>query len=499
VLVRKSLQDLGMTGLKMGQFLALRSDLLPPEVCRELGKLFEDATPMDFSTVRFVIESDLGEPLENLFSDFQTAPIAAASIAQVHEARSRDGERVAVKVQRPNLERIFNADMRNLRRFAIVIDALGILGELSLVSVADEFAKYTRRELDFLTEGRTADRLRASAVSQEIVPRIFWGLSTRRVLTMEFVGGVSLGKATALLAAGRGQELFRILPDLNLSKATHNLAFAFLHQLFVTGFFQADPHPGNVLLCPGNRVAFLDFGIFGEVSPMQKEVLARYIEEVSMGKLDEAVRYYARVYTPSDRTDLDAFRREAKAVLNGWYESSKAAGSPFRQRMVARFSDEMLGAVRHHHLRISIDTLLFWRAMIVLDATLLQLWDGFDLLSELREFFAQYRPGIIDRALEILVPDRRLGTLVQLLSNSAGRVDEVLSGLVAGRFELGVIVKESPQQRRHENRRLGAIILSLVGISVLALTRISTDATVRKLIWSAALICFTVSLGRLRK
>jgi hypothetical protein len=167
--------------------------------------------------------------------------------------------------------------------------------------------------------------------------------------------------------------------------------------------------------------------------------------------------------------------------------------------MVARFSDEMLGAVRHHHLRISIDTLLFWRAMIVLDATLLQLWDGFDLLSELREFFAQYRPGIIDRALEILVPDRRLGTLVQLLSNSAGRVDEVLSGLVAGRFELGVIVKESPQQRRHENRRLGAIILSLVGISVLALTRISTDATVRKLIWSAALICFTVSLGRLRK
>jgi len=316
---------------------------------------------------------------------------------------------------------------------------------------------------------------------------------------MEFVEGVSLGKATALLAAGRGQELFHTLPDLDLNKATHNLVVAYLHQLFVTGFFHADPHPGNILLCPGNRVAFLDFGIFGEVSPMQKEVLARYIEEVAMGNLDEGVRYYARVYTPSDRTDLAAFRREAKAVLNRWYESSKAVGRPYRERMVARFSDEMFTVVRHHHLRISLDTLLFWRGMIVLDATLLQLWEEFDLLTELREFFVEYRPGIIDRVIEILVPDTRLGTLVQLLSNSAGRVDEVLSGLVSGRFELGVTVKESPQERRRENRRLEAIVLSLLGISILALARISTNATVRNLIWSAAFICFAVSLGRLRK
>ena len=125
-----------MTGLKLGQFLALRSDMFSPEVCQELSLLFESVAPMEFSIVRAAIEADLGEPLENLFSEFEPVFIAAASVAQVHRARTREGERVAVKVQRPGIERKFNADMRILRRFALLIDALGMVGALSLVEVA---------------------------------------------------------------------------------------------------------------------------------------------------------------------------------------------------------------------------------------------------------------------------------------------------------------------------------------------------------------------------
>jgi len=494
--VRLTLQKLGMTGLKFGQFLALRSDLFSPEVCEELGKLFENVAPMEFSVVRAVIESDLGEPLGNLFSEFETESIAAASIAQVHLARNRDGLRVAVKVQRPNLERRFGADMRIMHRLVAIVDALGLMGEMKLVDAVEEFTKYTKRELDFATEGRTADRLREEARCGEIVPRIYWGLSSRRVLTMEFIEGVSMAKAGSLLAAGNEAELNRLLPDLDLPLALHNLTRASLHQLYVTGFFHADPHPGNILICSGNRVAFLDFGIFGEVSPMQREVLARYLEELVNGNLDRCVRFYARVYTPTERTDIVAFQREAKSVLRDWYEIVKTPGGVSKERLVARFSDQMLGVVRHHYLRITVDTLLFWRALVVLDASILQLWNGFDLVGELRGFFAEFRPGIVDRAVENLTPETHLSSLVRLATESAGRLDEIMSEIASGRFEATVSIKESPATRRHENRRARSYALALLGASGMLLTRVFTGVAMREAILATALVCFVLSLAR---
>jgi ubiquinone biosynthesis protein len=498
-LVRLTLQKLGMTGLKFGQFLALRSDLFSPEVCEELGKLFESVAPMEFATVRAVIEADLGEPFEVLFSEFETVSIAAASIAQVHLARNRDGHRVAVKVQRPNLEKRFHADMRIMLRLVAIVDALGVMGELKLVDAVGEFAKYTSRELDFVIEGQTADRLREAAKCGEIVPWIYWGLSSRRVLTMEFIEGISMAKAGSLLAAGNEIELRRLLPDLDLPLALHNLTRASLHQLYVTGFFHADPHPGNILLCPGNRIAFLDFGIFGEVSPMQKEVLARYLEELVYGNLDQCVRFYARVYTPTERTDIGAFQREAKSVLHQWYEIVKSPGGSSQDRLVARFSDEMLTVVRHHYLRITVDTLLFWRALVVLDASILQLWSGFDLVGELRGFFAEFRPGIIDRTVEILTPETHLASLVRLVTESAGRLDEVMSEIASGRFEATVTLKESPATRQRENRRIRTYVLALLGASVMLLGRVFTAPVSRDAVWATALVCFVLSLIRWKK
>jgi ubiquinone biosynthesis protein len=498
VLVRQTFQRLGMTGLKLGQFLALRSDLFPPHVTRELSLLFETVAPMDFGFVRGVIESDLGEPITNLFSEFEPVSIAAASIAQVHLARTREGERVAVKVQRPGLVRQFDADMRNLRRLALVMDAAGLLGKLSIVDAVDEFARYTKRELDFITEGETADRLRAGAACGEIVPKIHWGLTCSRVLTMDYIEGVSLGRAGSLIAAGNERELYRLLPDLDLPLAMHNLATASWHQLYVTGFFHADPHPGNILLCPGNRIAFLDFGIFGEVSPMQKEVLARYLEELIYGNIDQAARLYSRIYAPTEKTDMAAFQVRAKVVLRRMVEALESAptapASRAKDRLVARFSDEMVAEARREHLRISVDTLLFWRAVIVLDGTLLQLWPGFDMMREVRQFFARYRPGILDRTVQFLTPERHLATLMDLAMESAGKVDQILSDVVAGRFEAKIVMKESPQTRRLENRRVRGCVLGLAGISVMFVARLFSHGPAQEAVWSAALACFGLSL-----
>jgi ubiquinone biosynthesis protein len=499
VLFRQTLQDFGVTGLKLGQFLALRSDLLPPHVCRELDNLFENVAPVPFELVRAVIEADLGEPMENLFSEFDPISFAAASIAQVHNARNRDGEPVAVKVQRPDLERQFNADMRNLTRLAAILDAFGAMGKIPLSEMLNEFATYTRREMDFVLEAQTADRLRTAAVCGEIVPRIYWALTSRRVLTMEFIDGVSLAKAIGLIDTGDEGELYRLLPGLDIREALHNLLFASLHQLCITGFFHADPHPGNILFCPGNRVAFLDFGIFGEVSPMQRDALAGYVEEAAQGNVERALSYYIRFFTPTEQSDMRGFQREAKERIRRWIEIENSPNRPVSERTFAKFSDETFPSARRHHVLVSNDLLLFWRAMIVLDSTIFRLRPDFDIFSDLRAFFAKFRPGLVDRAVELLTPETHLSTLVDLATTSAKQLDDVLSAVAAGKFELNVMAKESPEMRRLENRRVRLIVLALLGTSILLLARLPAAPAPRIALAAIATVCFACSLMGLRR
>src|SRR5688500_13199023 len=192
--VRRALERLGLTYLKLGQYLAMRLDLLPEELCEELSRLYEDVSPVGFGGVQATAEAELRGPLGQLFLSFKREPVAAASAAQVHEARTFSNERVAVKVQRPGIQPIFAADMRNLRRAAALADALGFSGTLSMKEIVGEFERWTARELDFLTEGRTAERLRHSATAHEVVPAIYWELTTSKVLTMQFVDGMSLAE-----------------------------------------------------------------------------------------------------------------------------------------------------------------------------------------------------------------------------------------------------------------------------------------------------------------
>src|SRR6185295_17095723 len=148
------------------------------EICRELNRLFEKVSPLTFDQVTAVIEAELGAPFEQFFSLINPDPVGSASVAQVHEARIVSGDRVAVKIQRPGVERIFAADIRNLRRMASLVDISGVLGRLSALEMVDEFAAWTFRELNFVIEGQTADRLRVGALPHEIVPRVFWDLTT---------------------------------------------------------------------------------------------------------------------------------------------------------------------------------------------------------------------------------------------------------------------------------------------------------------------------------
>jgi ubiquinone biosynthesis protein len=391
VQVRVALEELGLVYLKFGQFLATRFDLLPPAVCRELAKLFDQVPPISFQNVREVLEADLEQPLERLYAAFDQRPLASATIAQVHKARTHEGRHVAVKVQRPGIVHLFESDIRNLRRVSRVIDRLGFFGHVSLAEVIEAFALYTRREMDFLVEGQAADRLRTTTINGEVVPAIHWQRTTQRVLTMDFVEGLTLARINELLREGNRDRILAELPEFDIDLTLHNIAIAVLHQLFTVGFFHGDPHPGNVIVRRDNRVAFVDFGIFGYLSGYHRETLSQYIDSLSRGDIEESFRQLMKLVRTSENTDCNAFEREIKIVLERWYRVVSDPSVPVAERRSAKYSNNLIDAIRRYHVRMGMDTLLFWRVLTMLDLSATFLSEHFDLLAELRNFFMEGR------------------------------------------------------------------------------------------------------------
>jgi ubiquinone biosynthesis protein len=463
--LRVRLEHLGAAFVKFGQFLAARFDLLPPEICRNLDQLFENVRQIPFQEVRRVVEEELQAPVAELFSQFEPRPIAAASIAQVHEGRTANGDRVAVKIQRPGVAEVLYADLRIMRLIARVADRVQAFGAISLTEIVYQFAMYTERELDFVTEGQTADILRKNAANHEIIPKIFWELTTSRVLTMEFIDGVSLADVVERMRAGDLDSIFRRLPNLSLERVLHDLAFASLHQLFVTGYFHGDPHPGNILICSDNRVALIDFGISGELRERERLLLRRYLGFLALGDFEESYRNYSRLFQPTEETDVAEFKRQTLEMMRQWYLLSKDESVPAGMRLAGRFSDKMSTLVRKNRLRMSMDTLLFWRVLIILDSTALRFTTRFDLLDELRAFFRKIQ---IEELMSALKPPSPV--LV-----AEGTIHAYNALQRAAHPSQWRVVTDSPagakvQENRSARRQLGALVLSsaLVGLSVLA-------------------------------
>ena len=472
--VRRAFERLGITYVKLGQFLAMRFDILPEDVCRELARLFDAVPPMKIETVLATIERELGQPADALFTGFRREPLGAASIAQVHRAELRDGTAVAIKVQRPRIIEIFAADIRNLRRLAHLGDVLRILGPQSMVEAVEEFSRFTSREMDFLTEANTAERLRANRGAFEDVPRIYREYTTSRVLTMEFIDAPSLAELIHRVERSGGVPPTAVTagaPPVDIERALRNLAAASLRQLFVTGFFHADPHPGNILIRDDGTVVFVDFGIFGQLSSERREVFAQYIENLAMGNIEQSYRYFVRLLEPTSETDLQQLRRDVYAIMQGWYEASRQPDSPLSARHLGRYFGEFITAIKANRVRMGLDTLLFWRALLALDSTALRFQEQFDLLGELRTFFENTRPGIPERLLALVTDYELAMNLHRMAHDGVEQMRTTIDDLADGRHVLPAREEISRPATSAGNRevRLVAACIAALGLILLLL------------------------------
>src|SRR6266542_5350071 len=295
---RRMLAELGPTFTKLGQLLSTRPDLLPAHWVEELESLQDHCPPLPAREVHEEIERGLGRPVAELFAELDQAPLASASIAQVHLATTHAGERVVVKVQRPRIRERIEADLALLYYLATVLAAaFEETGIHAPTGIVEEFDRTVHEELDFSNEAGNATAMREAARGREflVIPRVHAELSSSTVLTLDYVEGTKVSEVTA--EAG-----------FDLERIARNIIEAAFRQLFGDGLFHGDPHPGNILVLPGNRIALLDFGLVGRLSRVQQEALVTLIVAIALRDPDSVARIINRIGVPDVHTPIAEFR-----------------------------------------------------------------------------------------------------------------------------------------------------------------------------------------------
>jgi ubiquinone biosynthesis protein len=301
------LEALGPTFIKLGQVLATRADLLPVPYLTALARLQDRVAPFPFGEVERIVEAELGVRLSKAFSSFEAEPLAAASLGQVHRAALRDGRLVAVKVQRPGILETISADLAALQEAAGLLDAHTEVGRrFQLTGLIKEFRRTLARELDYRLEAQNLESFGAllAELGRLVVPQPVDDYTTVRVLTMDYV---------------RGRKVTSIGPLARLDMDGYALAdelfHAYLHQVLVAGFFHADPHPGNVFLTDDGRLALLDLGMVGRLTPELQERLLRFLLAMSAGRGEEAARVAAEIGEKLPDFDEGRFRHAIAAMV----------------------------------------------------------------------------------------------------------------------------------------------------------------------------------------
>ncbi|MGJ8620318.1 MAG: ubiquinone biosynthesis regulatory protein kinase UbiB [Methylophilaceae bacterium] len=264
--LRLALEKLGPLFVKFGQVLSTRRDLLPEDVANELAKLQDQVPPIDYSAIEKTITAAFGEPLENVYAQFDTHCVASASVAQVHFARLNSGEDVAVKVLRPNIEKVIEQDLSILKSLAWLVKTISSEGKrLKPTEIVEEFARHTKHELDLTLEAANCSQLARNFGDQRLlIPAVHWDYCRKSVMTMQRMHGTPIRNTAALIAKG-----------IDLSQLAHDGVELFFTQVFRDGFFHADMHPGNIQVADDGRYIALDFGIMGNLNDADKYYLAR--------------------------------------------------------------------------------------------------------------------------------------------------------------------------------------------------------------------------------
>jgi ubiquinone biosynthesis protein len=381
VQLRRRLELLGPTNIKLGQILSLREDILPVEITAELKRLLSHLPAAGMDRVRVIVEQDLGHPLEHFFAWVDPEPLGSASIAQTHRATTREGDPVVLKVVKPGIRETLQRDARLLGGLGLVLQAL--FPRYQPRQIIREFTEYTLRELDLRREADNAETFAANFEDTPgiVFPQVYRQYSGRNVLCMEYFDGVTPDSPEA-----------RAMPEPDRRRLTDLGASAIIRMLYQDGFFHADLHPGNLMVLPGPRVGFIDLGMVGRLDEELRRTLLYYYYSLVMGDPEAAARYLTAVAEPGPGGDPQGFRREVTEISHRW----KLAAT-FDEFSLARLVLESVTRGAQYRMYFPVEMVLMVKALITFEGVGNVLLPGIDVADLSRRhirrvFIAQFSP-----------------------------------------------------------------------------------------------------------
>ncbi|NLZ92853.1 MAG: AarF/ABC1/UbiB kinase family protein [Firmicutes bacterium] len=370
--LRMLLQDLGPTFIKLGQLLSTRPDLLPRDILDQLSHLQDRVPSFSFTEVSSIITQELAQSLEEIYSEFDPEPLAAASIGQVHRARLHNGAEVVVKVRRPHIIEQMQMDLEillNISRLAEKRTTWGRMYHLS--DIALELQRSIEEELDYLLEAENAAQMRHNFQHNQdvIIPKIYWEQTTSAVLTMEYVAGTKLNAPEKLRQAGH-----------NPSKIIHRLVDAMYTQIFDHGLFHADPHPGNMAVAADGSLIFMDFGIVGRLKGERKRQFILFLLGIVTQNPRQLVRALQDMGVLSHHLDRKALRRDVERLLDKYLDAA------LRKINLGKAVAEIFSLTYQYHIRIPAEFTLLGKTIMTLEGVIEDLNADIKLIELLRPY-----------------------------------------------------------------------------------------------------------------
>ncbi|MCS7286702.1 MAG: AarF/ABC1/UbiB kinase family protein [Anaerolineae bacterium] len=445
--LRMALEELGPTFIKFGQILSTRPDLLPPAYIRELAKLQDTVPPAPWDKIQCFLEKEFRAPLERVFASFESEPIAAASLAQVHRATLRSGEKVVVKVQRPGIEGVIEKDLEILNELAYLARQTPIKEVYDPLEIVEEFSFTLRNELNYIREGLNAERFRDNFRHEPFlyIPKIYWDYTTRRVLVMEELEGIKIDDIEAIDAAGIDRHAVAL-----------NAARIIIKEVLVDGFFHADPHPGNFFVMEGGVIGAMDFGMVGHLTRRDKEDLIRlYIFAVRMDA-EGVVEQLITMGAASPGVDRIKLARDISRLLGKYF------GIPLKYIRATELMEDVTPLTFRYRLRFPSRFWLLGKTLAMMEGVGLKLDPDFDI-------FAVSEPYVRQFMLQMFSP-RTLGEKLfrefifwgEFLEALPRRIPAFLEQAEKGDLRLNVGIKEAGELGRRFRESTNRLALSIL-------------------------------------
>jgi len=451
--LRLALAQLGPSFIKLGQVLSARADLLPPEMVQELRRLQDEGPTVPFAQVRGVIEAELGAPLEQCYASFDETPMSAASLGQVHAAALKDGRQVTVKVLRPGVAEVVQADLQVFRDAAYFLDRqVPALRPYDLPGFVRQFSDQIQGELNYTGEAHSAERIQRNTREENLglwVPEVIWPLTTRRVLTVERVFGHRADRLEDLPAEVERGELARRFGHL------------LLHQIFVDGFFHGDPHQGNVLIGDDGRLALLDFGIVGYLDPKTRRLLAEVLRCVAQHDVDGTLSVVTELGSPRPDTDLVSLRQHLARII------IKSEILPRSEFSVGEMLASTIRAMSLHLLRVPMELSLAAKALIVGEGVCTDLDPGFDFREVVEPVIGEARKRDLEPGALVERAGRALHSVARQAARLPGRLDTILSLLERGTIRIRVEDRDADRRTAELARSLNRIALGVLASALM--------------------------------